>query len=175
LARSFGQEQEKEQEQVMGIALRGYRAEDLDAMYELDVACFERPFRFSRATMRSFAEAGNARAVLAVDGAKVAGFGILQVEPLNHHWAGYIVTLDVDPAYRRQRLGRRLMAALEGHALAAGCTELVLHVFSGNEAAIRFYEGCGFMRATRAEGFYGRSLGGRSLDAWVYCKPIEAS
>ena len=59
--------------------LRGYQADDLDAMHALDVVCFERPFRFTRGAMRRFAEAKKARVVVAEEGDALVGFVILHV------------------------------------------------------------------------------------------------
>ncbi len=156
------------------IALREFREGDLEAMYALDIACFALPFRFSRASMRRFAQAKKARVVIAEDGQRLAGFGILHIERADHGCAGYIMTLDVDPGHRRMGLGRRLMVAMEAHARADGCAELALHVFTENAAAIRFYEHCGFYRSHRAEAFYGAGVLG-PRDAWVYRKRLEPS
>lgn len=160
------------------IALRGYRETDLEAMYALDVACFARPFRFSRAEMRRFAAAKKARVVIAEDSSVLAGFGILHIERAEledlNGCTGYIMTVDVEPAYRRQGLGRRLMAAMEARAQADGCGELMLHVFTGNEAAIDFYERSGFSRLQRAVAYYGAGLLG-PRDAWVYRKRIGSA
>jgi ribosomal protein S18 acetylase RimI-like enzyme len=112
--------------------------------------------------MRRFSESKKARVVIAEEGEVLAGFGILHVERGEHGPAGYIVTLDVDPGYRGRGLARRLMAAMQGLAEAAGCTAMVLHVFTGNDAAIRFYERNGFSRSYLVRAFYGPDL-----DAWV--------
>jgi [ribosomal protein S18]-alanine N-acetyltransferase len=149
------------------IQLRGYEPGDLDAMFALDVVCFEEPFRFSRAAMKRFAGARNARVVVAEMEGKLAGFCILHVEQSGEERAGYIVTLDVEPELRRHGLGRWLMLAVEELGLAAGCVAAGLHVFTGNDAAIRFYEGLGYVRSRLAKGFYGRGA-----DAWVYWKRL---
>ena len=149
------------------ITIRGYRPGDLDAMFRLDVVCFDPPFRFSRAAMRRFAEAGNARVLLADAGGNLAGFCIVHVETDVAQRVGYIVTLDVDPGQRRLGVGRHLMAAAEVEGRAAGCGALALHVFTGNAGATQFYEELGYVRLQRATGFYGR--GG---DAWAYRKQL---
>ena len=150
-----------------GIRLRSYRADDLDAMYALDVVCFERPFRFTRGAMRRYAEAKKARVIIAEEGDVLAGFVILHVEQDEEGRIGYVVTLDVEPALRRRGVAGSLMGEVEKLARSAECTAMVLHVFTGNDAAIRFYARAGFARLHRAEGFYG--LG---VDAWVYHKRL---
>lgn len=148
--------------------LRGYRPSDLDAMYALDMICFEPQFRFSRSHMRKFAEAPNARVVVAERDGKLAGFCIVHLESVNGGTVGYIVTLDVEPALRQQGLGQRLMQVAEQQTLAAGVGGMALHVFTGNESAVRFYECLGYRRLDRARNFYGART-----DAWVYVKGLQ--
>jgi ribosomal-protein-alanine N-acetyltransferase len=81
---------------------------------------------------------------------------------------GYVVTLDVAAAWRRRGLARRMMEEVEAKARAAGGAGMALHVFAGNAGAMRFYEGIGYGRAGRVEGFYGRGL-----DALVYRRRFE--
>jgi ribosomal-protein-alanine N-acetyltransferase len=140
---------------------------DLDGMHALDVVCFEKPFRFTRAAMRRFAEAANARVTIAEDEDELVGFVILHIEEVERGRVGYIVTLDVPPARRRRGIAGRLMQEAERQAQREGCAALVLQVFTGNEAALRFYASHGFVRSHREEEFYGRSM-----DAWVFHKQL---
>jgi ribosomal protein S18 acetylase RimI-like enzyme len=95
------------------------------------------------------------------------GFVILHIEEAKEGRVGYIITLDVAPELRRRGIAGVLMTEAARQAQVDGCAVLVLHVFTGNEAAIRFYAGTGFVRSHRAEGFYGPGV-----DAWVYHKPL---
>lgn len=152
----------------VGISLRPYRAGDLDTMYALDVVCFEVPFRFTRGAMRRFAEARKARVVMADDDGTLAGFVIFHVEVVEAQRVAYIVTLDVSPQRRRQGMATQLMEKAETDALGEGCTAVVLHVFTGNASAVRFYAERGFVQAHREEDFYGPAM-----DAWVFSKPLK--
>jgi ribosomal-protein-alanine N-acetyltransferase len=145
--------------------LREYRAGDWEAMYALDVQCFEPPFRFSRRTMRGFAEAPGAIGLLAQAEGALAGFCVVQME----EQVGYVVTLDVAAPWRRRGLARCLMAEVEAKVRAAGGTAMALHVFPDNEGAVRFYEAIGYQRLGLAEEFYGRDR-----DALVYGKAVAA-
>jgi [ribosomal protein S18]-alanine N-acetyltransferase len=140
----------------MDVTLREYRVGDVEAMWALDVVCFEAMFQFSRRAMRRFAEAKGGVTVLAEAERELAGFAIVQME----EGVGYVVTLDVAPAWRRTGLARRLMADVEGRVAAAGGVGMELHVFTGNVGAVRFYEGIGYGRLGVVEGFYGRGLDG---------------
>jgi ribosomal-protein-alanine N-acetyltransferase len=151
-----------------GITLRGFRQEDLDAMYALDVVCFEEPFRFSRAMMQQAVEDEFARVVIAERGARMSGFAVLQVERVRRELLGYVVTLDVTPQERRRGVAWLMMERLEQDAREAGCAAMVLHVFAGNAGAIRFYESIGFVRVGEARNFYSRGL-----NAWIYRKGLS--
>jgi ribosomal-protein-alanine N-acetyltransferase len=146
------------------VTLREYRAGDWVRMHELDIVCFEPVFRFSRGAMRRFAEANGAVTVLAEADGELAGFCIVQMEGQ----LGYVVTLDVAAAWRRNGLARRLMEDAETKVRAAGAEEMTLHVYTENRAAIRFYEAMGYERVGLAKWFYGTGL-----DAWLYEKRLE--
>jgi ribosomal-protein-alanine N-acetyltransferase len=148
------------------VTLREYRSGDWEAMYALDLICFEPPFRFSRRTMRGFAEAPNATALLVEDQGKLVAFCVTHVE----QGVGYVVTLDVVPEWRRKGLAARLMAESEARARSAGTASMALHVFTDNSSAVRFYEALAYEQIGLAEDFYGRGL-----DAFVYVKKLTES
>jgi ribosomal-protein-alanine N-acetyltransferase len=153
------------------IFFRDYRATDLDAMFELDEACFAEEFRFDRESMREFAEEQNAIVRIAERaGGQIAGFVIVHVERVATEWRAYVVTLDVALDCRLRGLGRRLMREIEASAMAAGVRRMQLHVFTGNVGAIRFYEGLGYEQMSVQKGFYGEA----GLDALVYGKELHA-
>jgi ribosomal-protein-alanine N-acetyltransferase len=137
------------------LLLHGYQAADLDDLHALDVVCFERPFRFTRSAMRRFAEAKSARVVTAKESGVLVGFVILHLEDMDGGRVGYIVTLDVAPAHRRRGIAKALMHEIEQQARREDCSALVLHVFTGNESAARFYAGIGFTRSCEEPDFYG--------------------
>ncbi len=55
----------------------------------------------------------------------------------------YIDDLCVDETMRGQHIGRRLYEAVLAFAKENGCYNVTLNVWSCNEAAMKFYEGCG--------------------------------
>jgi ribosomal-protein-alanine N-acetyltransferase len=154
----------------VGIRFRSYHADDLDEMHALDVVCFERPFRFSRAAMRRFSEAPNAHVTIAEDADQLVGFLILHIEEVERGRVGYIVTLDVSPERRRRGIADQLVQQAQLQALQDGCSALVLHVFTGNEPAIHFYANHGFVCSHREAQFYGPTM-----DAWVFHKLLTMS
>jgi|SRR5271170_3501909 len=152
------------------IFLRNYRTTDLDAMFRLDEACFAEAFRFDRESMREFAEERNAVVQVAENiCGEIVGFVIAHLERVASEWRAYVVTLDVAPEYRRKGLAGRLMKEAEACAVSAGVRWIQLHVFTGNDAAIRFYERVGYQRIRVRRGYYG-AVG---LDAIVYGKDLS--
>ena len=146
------------------ITLRDYRPGDWEAMYALDLVCFEPVFQFSRRAMRSFAEETGAVTLLAEADGELAGFCIAHLEEKT----GYVVTLDVAPAWRRRGIARLLMEEVEARVRAEGGIGMALHVYTGNVGAMQFYEGLGYGRVSIDKGFYGRGM-----DALVYRKKLQ--
>jgi ribosomal protein S18 acetylase RimI-like enzyme len=71
---------------------------------------------------------------------------------------GWIYTLVVREALRRQGIGTRLMRAVEGAIFALGCPKINLQVRTTNLAVVAFYEKLGYLVEERA------SLGKRRED-----------
>jgi [ribosomal protein S18]-alanine N-acetyltransferase len=147
---------------------RSYRSDDLEAIFRLDEVCFSEEFRFDRQSMSAFAADGDAVTLIAEDRGEVIGFVIAHVKRVDAECRAYIVTIDVAPERRRKGLARELMAEVEARALAEGARRIQLHVFAGNDAAIRFYERLGYQRRRIVRGYYGAGL-----DAIVYGKDLQ--
>jgi len=153
------------------IVLRDYRETDLEAIYRLDEDCFAATFRFDRKAMQEFAEARNAICLIAErSGGAIAGFVIVHLDLETTGLQGYVVTLDVAETYRREGVASRLMLEVESRAGAMGVQQMALHVFTGNEGAIRFYERLGYSQHGVRRRFY-RVAG---LDAFLYRKELAA-
>jgi [ribosomal protein S18]-alanine N-acetyltransferase len=136
-------------------------------MVRLDNLCFREAFRYDRRSMRHFAEARGALVVIAEAGA-MAGFVIVQLEGEAPEQYGYVVTIDVAPAWRRGGLGGELLARAELQVREAGVRRMGLHVAVDNDAAMRFYEGLGYHCVGVAKRFY-REAG---LDGSIYIKNL---
>ena len=142
---------------------------DFPALFRLDEICFEPPFRFSAGALKRFAETRRARVIVAEADGRPVGFCIVHIEPARSGCAGYVVTLDVAPEWRRQGVARRMMLDAEATVHGEGCRSMLLHVHTENAEAVRFYERLGFKRSHTAEAFYAPGL-----DAFVYRKPLTS-
>jgi [ribosomal protein S18]-alanine N-acetyltransferase len=150
------------------VVLREYVEGDLDKIVRLDERCFDEEFRFDRRSMRAYAEARNAVSLIAEKEDEIVGFAIAHIDHIAAGWRGYVVTLDVAAEYRRRGLAGQMMQAVEMLAEEAGALRMELHVFTENEAAIRFYERIGYERIARRHRFYGAE----GLDAYEYRKEL---
>jgi ribosomal-protein-alanine N-acetyltransferase len=105
--------------------------------------------------------------VVARDGERVAGFGIMRYGDDDAHLDLFCVA----PRYRGVGLGRRLLEWLEKPALVAGIGAVFLEVRASNRSGQAFYERLGYRVLARLSGYYqgretalrmGRELGRRS-------------
>jgi ribosomal protein S18 acetylase RimI-like enzyme len=106
---------------------------DLDALYELEVACFAER-RFTREhLMYLLRNPRSSTFVYEID--RVLGAIMLHDED----GVLRVLSVGVHPAFRRRGIGRRLMALAEDIAAKFGSRELRLEVSTQNEGAIAFY------------------------------------
>lgn len=66
-----------------------------------------------------------------------------------------ILTIAVDPAARRQGLGRALLAVAAQQAARLGAGRLFLEVSTANRAALALYKAGGFSEIGRRKAYYG--------------------
>ena len=112
---------------------------DLDAVQRIEALSFSVPW--PEQAYRSEIQTNRLASYLVarVEGAIVAYGGIwLMVDE------AHVTTVAVDPAWRRQKIGARLMLALLDVAVARGAREATLEVRLSNLAARRMYEAFGF-------------------------------
>lgn len=159
------------QHEQVDIKLRLARPEDLDALVALDALCFSTDFLFGKSLMQALVETANSFTLIAeTPSAELAGFAIAHCKQEHAPEASYLVTLDVAPHLRRCGIATRLLRSIERRMIDHHSRRLDLHVYTGNLAAIRFYERRGFERGLRLPQFYG-ALGDR--DAFLYTRQLS--
>ncbi|HEY1880751.1 MAG TPA: GNAT family N-acetyltransferase [Caulobacteraceae bacterium] len=84
-----------------------------------------------------------------------------------------ILTLAVDPAFRRQGAGRALVEAAAEAAAAAGAGFLFLEVAEDNAPALGLYDACGFASVGRRSGYYAR--GAQHIDALILGRALNSA
>jgi len=125
-------------------------------MHSLDQICFRRGISYSFAEFEFLAEnPRNFTLIVEASGHRLAGFAITELTRRGGAVVGgHIITIDVDPAYRRQGIGRMLMQALERELIARGARKCVLEVAVDNPAAQEFYSGLGYQTTARLRRYY---------------------
>ena len=112
------------------LLIRPMTEADLPRVLELERRCFPDPW--TEGVFRSsLADETELWLVCQQDGLVLGYLGMQSVLD-----EGYIDNLAVDPAFRRRRLGTRLLTAAEHEAKKRNLSFLSLEVRAGNEAAI---------------------------------------
>ena len=146
---------------------RPYRPEDFEALYRIEILCFQPPLRFGRLYMRGLVRRWNAATWIAEEDGRVAGFAIVEWTEEEVGLAAYIQTIEVAPEERSRGVGRALLARVEDSALQVGAELIWLHVDEQNSVAQRLYEAQGYSASDRVEDYYAQ---GRA--ALVYSKSL---
>jgi ribosomal protein S18 acetylase RimI-like enzyme len=152
------------------VLYRLYEDGDFPALYALEEACFEPPFRFGRGYLRKLVASAQTATWIAEDEGSMAGFAAVEWREDAGEIIAYIETIEVGPEWRGRGLGGELLRRIEGSAQAAGANFIWLHVDEANIPAVRLYEAHGYVRSGREEDFYPRGHA-----ALVYVKPIPAA
>jgi [ribosomal protein S18]-alanine N-acetyltransferase len=141
------------------IRLRSYEARDLPALHQLDQACFARRIAYSKAELQYFlTHPGCSCWIAEQPDNRLLGFVIMERARLRGYPAGHIVTLDVDPAARRQGVGTLLMQTAEQQIKHEGAAWMTLEVAENNTAARHFYRKHGFVTRGKIAKYYGGTI-----------------
>lgn len=146
---------------------RLYLDDDFPALYDIELVCFEPPFRFSRSMMRKLINDPASATWIAGEDDRMAGFGIVYWSHPPEQPLAYIQTLEVAPTHRNRGIARELLGRMEQSATRAGAHVIWLHVAESNAPAIRLYETHGFSQQGREPNFYAKGIA-----ALLFAKPI---
>jgi ribosomal-protein-alanine N-acetyltransferase len=145
------------------IVIREYDAAfDFDTLHEIDQKCFEPAIAYSRGQLREYLRMRGAECLIAQAGKSVAGFIVTAHAP----HVGYIVTIDVLPAFRRHDIGTKLLDAAEKRLGAAGVRTIELETATDSASAIAFWKKHGYRTQGVIKNYYPN---GR--DAYSMSKP----
>lgn len=120
------------------------RTRDLTRMVEIERACFPDALAYTRSELYRFLRAKNAQALVAVDRETGRTGGFVIVSWRAGCRAGYVQTLDVDPAQQGNGLGRMLLEAAERVMAERGFERSVLQVYLRNSTALVLYLRSGY-------------------------------
>lgn len=134
-----------------------------ETLAALHAQCFAVPRPFSAEEFRSYLTS-DICFLLTCNGGFALGRAIVDEAEL--------ITLAVDPARRRQGLGRTLLRDFEAEAQRRGAERAFLEVAASNRAAARLYQASGY-RQTGVRKRYYRLSGGQAENALVLEKALK--
>lgn len=121
------------------VIVRPYTDADLDALQEIEAACFAPYWRYDAAGFREI-RATYPYFVVAERAGKVIGYQFNTVEAK----VGYLVRIAVHPNYHSQAIGARLMAEAIRFFARQNVWKIALNTEESNHHAHRLYEWFGF-------------------------------
>ena len=147
----------------MNIALRPFKPDDFETLYEIDQACYEPEVAYSQRELRAYLRFSGSDCLVAESETQIAGFCI----SARRDESGYIVTIDVLPEFRRLHVGSMLLAEIERRLAANGVREVTLETATDNDSAVAFWTKHGYRNRGIKKDYY---PGGR--DAFVMAKTL---
>ena len=128
-------------------------------MYALDQACFRPGIAYSFEAMHYFVHHPSNFSIIAESEIEqCAGFCIVELVRRRGLVYGRIITIDVQPALRRQGVGVILMQALEARLAELKATRCTLEVAVDDAGAQEFYATRGYRVTARLSNYYMGSL-----------------
>lgn len=143
--------------------LRKYQAQDFEALYAIDQACYQPGIAYSRRDLRNYLRFPGAHCLVAEAGNQIAGF-ILTAH--SGSW-GYIITIDVLEAHRRRGVGAMMLREAERALSANGVRQVALETATNSASAIAFWKKHGYRTQGIRKDYY---PGG--IDAYSMLKQI---
>lgn len=128
--------------------VHGFTKDQFDRLYDLELRCFTRPFRWSKEDLANGLADGDVW-VCVYDG-EVVGYVLVEIEKDT----GHIISLNVDPTYRRKGFATALMGAAESHCRKQKVKKLQLEVHVDNPAQLLYFN-LGYRPSGFEEGYYG--------------------
>jgi ribosomal-protein-alanine N-acetyltransferase len=132
------------------VTIRQYDVHDFALLWKLDQACFPPGIAYSKTMLRYFLAQPAAACLVAVDGAKIAGFILTEENPP----LGHVITLDVSAMHRRAGVGSALLRESEANLAFRGVRTVLLETATSNEAGIAFWERHGYRKEAVLKNYY---------------------
>jgi ribosomal-protein-alanine N-acetyltransferase len=107
-------------------------------------------WRWTPAKVRSHIDNPETMVLVASKDGSLAGFAIMKFDDTKSH----LMLFAVDPAARREGIGRSMMQWLEKSCVTAGIRRIQLEVRSGNKIARHFYHGLGYRHLGQIATYY---------------------
>ena len=149
----------------MSIEIRDFRPDDFEALWRLDQECFPPGVSYSKQELKAYIRSRGTFTLVAVDSEKNAPRGFIVAHAGS---TGHIITIDVSPVSRRDRVGSKLLAAAEDRLRAAGAQTVGLEAAVDNLSALSFYKKHGYSVVRTWPRYYSNGV-----DALVMKKKLQ--
>ena len=146
----------------MSYMIRPAEGSDAAGVYAVEKECFPDPY--PAVLLDDLIEKEQSRFFVAVEHGKIIGYTVATSDGRD----GRIVSVAVDPRYRRRGIGKALLSAVTRKLTEESVAEVHLEVRKGNAVAICFYERMGFRRVSEIKHYYADGE-----DAWVLRRSAE--
>ncbi|QNI33123.1 GNAT family N-acetyltransferase [Alloacidobacterium dinghuense] len=141
------------------IQLRPFRSADLNVLYRIDHVCFAPGIAYSKAELRYYLQHPKSITVVAeTESQAIAGFCTGQLQMREGRHLGHIITIDVLPDWRGQKVGRAMLLSVEEDFRAKGAESIRLEVAVDNLQAQTFYHAVGYSKIGMIPGYYAGKL-----------------
>lgn len=135
--------------QITRVSLESMRMEDIPRVLEIERESFRTPWPRDAYT-HELTENRLASYIVARAGGEIVGFAGMWIILDEAH----VTTLAVDPAYRGQHIGERLLVGLIDAALSRDARWMTLEVRKSNATAQALYKKYGFREIGVRKGYY---------------------
>jgi ribosomal-protein-alanine acetyltransferase len=130
----------------------------LDQLYKIEEKCFDQE-AFSKRQIAYLLTDYNTIALVAKTNSEIAGFIIVQVEVEENTEFGHIITINVAPNFRRQKIATKMLHEIENLLKQKGISECRLEVREDNHTAIKLYQTLEYQIVGKLERYYGTKHG----------------
>jgi ribosomal protein S18 acetylase RimI-like enzyme len=131
--------------------IRSFSTEDLGELHEIDRICFPAHISFSRSELFHHLNHSKSITRVAEVPGRIIGFVVARLERGNR---AHIITLDVIPDARKQKVGTMLMNEMHCELEKIGVRTVFLEVETGNLPAQRLYQGLRYQYVGLLERYY---------------------
>lgn len=150
--------------------IRRISTKDLNGIIELERKCFNKYIAYTPRQLKYLITTANSNCLLETINEKIRGFIIVLY--CNGKRVAGIETLNVDPLYRRNGIGKKLLNAAEEDMYSRFIKKIRLEVSVGNVSAIYLYERLGFKKIALLKDYYNYKQY-QTYDAFRMIKDLE--
>ena len=150
--------------------IRRISTKDLGGIIELERKCFNKYTAYSPRQLKYLITTANSNCLVETINEKIRGFIIVLYS--NGKRVAGIETLNVDPIYRRNGIGKKLLYAAEEDMYSRFIKKIRLEVSVGNISAINLYERLGFKKIALLKDYYNYKQY-QTYDAFRMVKELE--